>query len=52
LRPQVLYKRDLDLAELVFTCDSVEMLNRFATTFNYMYKVALDHMTRMQELSY
>lgn len=39
------------LAQIVWLIDSVEELDRFATTFNYMYKIKRDHMLRIEEIN-
>ena len=43
--------KEHELAMIVWLIDSVDELDRFATTFNYMYKIKRDHLLRIEEIN-
>lgn len=43
--------KEYRLAEDIWLIDSIEELDKFATTFNYMYKIKRDHLLRIEDIN-
>jgi len=45
-----LESREHELGNMMMMCETIEELDRFATTFNNLYKTIRDHKVRLEEI--
>lgn len=46
-----LEQKEHRLAQIMWLIDTMDELDRFATTFNYMYKIKRDHLQRIEDIN-